>query len=61
MGNQVLVVAPQKGREMHKNRIGMVMSTPVAGKNFYSVKFADKSLVSFWAKELELAPTPSAL
>jgi len=62
VGNQVLVVAPKTtAREVHKNRIGMVMSTPEAGKNLYSVKFADKSLVSFFAKEIELAPTPSAL
>ena len=52
VGNQVLVVAPQQGRKMHKYRIGMVMSTPVAGKNLCSVKFADESLVSFYAKEI---------
>ena len=61
MGNQVLVVAPRTGREMHKDRIGMVMSTPVARNNFYSVKFADESLVSFYAKELEICPSPTAL
>ena len=61
MGNQVLVVAPQKWREVHKNRIGMVMSTPVAGNKYCSVKFSDGSLVSFFAKEIELCPSPPAL
>ena len=61
VGNQVLVVAPQKGREVHKNRIGMVMSTPVAKNNLCSVKFSDGSLVSFNAKEIEICPSPTAL
>ena len=55
------MVAPQKGREVHNNRIGLVMSTPVAGKNLYLVKFAEESLVKFYAKEIELCPSPSAL
>ena len=65
-GNQVRVVAaPQTtGREVHKDRIGMVMSTPSQNINSYyaySVKFADESLVSFYAKELEICPSPTAL
>jgi len=41
----------------------MVMSTPDVGggNSYYSVKFADESLVSFRRPEIELAPTPSAL
>ena len=62
MGNQVLVVAPQKERKMHKNRIGLVMSKPAGAKNsYYSVKFADESLVSLYAKEIEICPSPTAL
>ena len=62
VGNQVLVVAPHTtAREVHKNRIGMVMSTPVAGNTFYSVKFADRSLFPFYASELEICPSPTAL
>ena len=59
VGNQVVVVAPFTApREVHKDRIGRVVSTK---RNFYSVKFSDNSLVSFRASEFELAPTPTAL
>ena len=58
VGELVIVCKPwSTTREIHRNRIGMVVSL---NNRYYSVKFADESLVSFYAKEIEIVTTPTA-
>ena len=60
VGKQILVVHPAVRREVHKDRIGMVVSI-IGNNNYFSVKFADGSLVSFFASEVDICPSPTAL
>ena len=57
-GKQVRVVSPFSSREIHRNRIGKLVSII---SSYYSIKFGDGDEIKFYANELEIVTTPTAL
>ena len=57
VGELVIVIKPRSGREIHRNRIGKLVSIV---SNWNSVKFGDGNEIKFFANELEIVTTPTA-
>ena len=61
VGDQYLVRFPATtARDIHKGRIGRLVSLANGG-GFCPIEFSDGSQISFYAKEIELVTTPTAL
>ena len=57
VGDLVIVCNPRSTCEIHRNRIGRVVSII---SNWNAIKFRDGDEINFYAKELEIVTTPTA-
>ena len=57
VGELVIVCKPWTSREIHRNRIGKLVSII---RNWKSIKFGEGDEINFFATELEIVTTPTA-